>query len=77
MNWIPLLLADPSPCLRLLVLQELLHKPESDLEVKELTEIRDLDPLIADFIKLKHQQLRVGSNSRTHLKSSEPMQYQD
>lgn len=53
MNWIPLLLADPSPCLRLLVLQELLHKPESDLEVKELTEISDLDPLIADFIKLQ------------------------
>ncbi len=53
MNWIPLLLADPSPCLRLLVLQNLLHKSESDLEVKELKEIRDSDFLIADFIKLQ------------------------
>ncbi len=53
MNWIPLLLADPSPCLRLLVLQDLLHKPESDQEVHELIEIRDSDPLIADFLKLQ------------------------
>ncbi|MFX0207846.1 MAG: prenyltransferase/squalene oxidase repeat-containing protein [Candidatus Hodarchaeota archaeon] len=53
MNWIPLLLADPSPCLRLLVLKDLLHKPESDLEVKELIEVRDSDFLITDFIKLQ------------------------
>ena len=30
MTWIPLLLADPSPCLRWLVLRELLGKPDDD-----------------------------------------------
>lgn len=53
MSWIPLLLADPSPCLRLLVLQNLLHKAESDLEVNELTEIQDSDPLVSNFLKLQ------------------------
>ena len=31
MTWAPLLLADPSPCLRWLVLTQLLARPEDDL----------------------------------------------
>ena len=38
--WAPLLLADPSPSLRLLVLRELLNRPESDPEV--LSRRRDI-----------------------------------
>ena len=53
MNWIPLLLADPSPCLRLLVLRDLLHKPESDPEIQELTILQDSDHLITDILALQ------------------------
>ena len=50
MTWIPLLLADPSPCLRLLVLRELLDRPQSDAEVAELEELRAGDPLVAELL---------------------------
>ncbi|UCG01252.1 MAG: hypothetical protein JSW11_16750 [Candidatus Heimdallarchaeota archaeon] len=53
MNWIPLLLADPSPCLRLLVLKELLHKKESDPEIQELKEMLNSDPLIINLISFQ------------------------
>src|SRR5512136_2136065 len=46
-TWIPLLLSDPSPCLRMLVLRELLHRPADDPEVRELTGLRETDPLVA------------------------------
>ena len=49
MIWAPLLLADPSPCLRLLVLQELLGQTKEDREVGELTVLRDRDPLITEL----------------------------
>jgi len=49
MTWAPLLLADPSPCLRMLVLSELLHRPEDDPELRELAELRERDPLAADL----------------------------
>ncbi|MBC8444544.1 MAG: hypothetical protein H8D77_00300 [Chloroflexi bacterium] len=48
---LPLLLADPSPCLRLLVLRELLQRPESDPEVQELLALRDQDPLVAELLR--------------------------
>jgi hypothetical protein len=48
--WIPLLLADPSSCLRLLVLRELLHRSVDDPEVAELTELRDTDPLATELL---------------------------
>jgi hypothetical protein len=48
--WIPLLLADPSPNLRLLVLRELLHRPPDDPEVRELLELREADPLVTDLL---------------------------
>ena len=48
---LPLLLADPSPCLRLLVLRELLDRPENDPEVQELLVLRQADPIVADLFK--------------------------
>jgi len=53
MTRIPLLLADPSPCLRILVLRELLHRKEDDPEVRELAELRGSDPLVADVLALQ------------------------
>ena len=51
--WAPLLLADPSPCLRFLVLTELLGRPESDQEVRELAGLRETDPLVTDLLALQ------------------------
>ena len=47
---VALLLADPSPCLRLRVLRELLDYPDDDPEVQELTALRDQDPLVVDLL---------------------------
>jgi hypothetical protein len=47
---LPLLLADPSACLRLLVLRELLGRPDDDVEVQELAGLRDGDAVVADLI---------------------------
>ncbi|HUT18431.1 MAG TPA: hypothetical protein VM366_04670, partial [Anaerolineae bacterium] len=49
-SWLPLLLADPSPCLRLLVLRELLDRPDDDGEVQELRDLRTADTAIADLL---------------------------
>ncbi|MBN1583350.1 MAG: hypothetical protein JXA89_21755 [Anaerolineae bacterium] len=54
MSFVSLLLADPSPCLRLLVLRELLGRADKDPEVQELIGLRERDPLVVDL--LKHQQ---------------------
>ncbi len=58
MTWIPLLLADPSPCLRRLVLRELLGRPEDDPEVQELAALREGDPLVEGLLA---QQAADGS----------------
>jgi hypothetical protein len=47
---LPLLLADPSSCLRLQVLRELLGREEDDPEVRELLDLRNRDPLVGDLI---------------------------
>ena len=52
-TWAPLLLADPSPCLRLLVLRELLNRPQDDAEVRELTDLQETDPLVVDLLALQ------------------------
>ncbi len=44
MTWAPLLLADPSPLLRLRVLRDLLGRPADDAEVRELTELSAVGP---------------------------------
>jgi hypothetical protein len=53
LDWAPLLLADPSPALRWLVLREMLGRPDDDPEVRELTELREMDPLVADLLALQ------------------------
>jgi hypothetical protein len=55
MTWAPLLLADPSPNLRLLVLRELLGRPADDQEVQELLDLRQQDPLIEDLLVLQDE----------------------
>lgn len=67
MTWLPLLLADPSPTLRMLVLRELLKRPDDDAEVCELAELRETDPLAADLLALQEPD---GSWSRIDLTSS-------
>lgn len=54
MNRAALLLADPSPSLRLLVLRELLARPADDDEVCELLSLRDREPALQDL--WAHQQ---------------------
>lgn len=55
MTWAPLLLADPSPTLRLLVLRDLLNRPEDDEEVRELKRLQEEDPLILKFLALQNK----------------------
>lgn len=52
MTWVALVLADPSPCLRLLVLRNLL-KQENSTEIKELEKIRERDPLVSELLQLQ------------------------
>jgi hypothetical protein len=59
--WIPLLLADPSPSLRFLVLRELLDR--ADGEVDELIELRERDPLVAPLLEAQSPD---GSWGETH-----------
>ncbi len=53
MTWIPLLLTDPSPCLRYLVLTELLNLPEDEDEVKELSQMRESDLFARELFTLQ------------------------
>ncbi|MBN2532789.1 MAG: terpene cyclase/mutase family protein [Spirochaetales bacterium] len=50
-----LLLTDPSPCLRLLVLTYLLNKASNSGEVKELRELREQDYLVRDIRALQEK----------------------
>jgi hypothetical protein len=61
--WAPLLLADPSPSLRLLVLRDLLDVPADHPEILELTSLREQDPLVADLLKTQE---REGAWSQIH-----------
>jgi hypothetical protein len=55
MTWAPLLLADPSPNLRLLVLRDLLDCPENDDEIQELRRLQKDDPLVTRFLALQNK----------------------
>ncbi len=50
-----LLLADPSPSLRLLVLRDLLNRSEEDKEVQELRKIQETDLLVQKFLLLQNE----------------------
>ena len=66
MSWIPLLLADPSPNLRYLVLKHLLDEPE---EAEELESIRLEDPIVK---KLIAEQSQDGSWSQESIDGNAP-----
>jgi len=53
MTWLTLLLADPSPCLRWLVLRELMGRSDDDPEVQELAVLRECDPLVAPLLAMQ------------------------
>jgi hypothetical protein len=55
MTWAPLLLADPSPCLRLLVLRELMGRDEDDPEARELAELRDSDRIVRGLLRAQDE----------------------
>jgi hypothetical protein len=59
-TWVALLLADPSPCLRILTLSELLHRPDGDPEVEELAVLRGEDPLVVELLALQAADGRWG-----------------
>jgi hypothetical protein len=50
MNWAPLLLADPSACLRWLVMKDLLKVEVDDPEFVELAALREKDPLVKEIL---------------------------
>ncbi len=54
MNWAIPLLADSSPCLRLLVLRDLLQRPADDPEVRELDALRPSDPLLTALMQAQN-----------------------
>jgi hypothetical protein len=50
-----MLLADPSPCLRALVMRDLLQRGPRDAELRELNSLRTLDPLVANLAALQRK----------------------
>lgn len=66
MTWAPLLLADRSPCLRYLVLRDLLGNRD---EASELEALRDTDPIVKDLVGL---QSGDGSWSRGSISGNAP-----
>lgn len=62
MTPVALLLADSSPCLRYLVLRELLERPGDDAEVAELEAARHEDPLLTDLASLQAADGSWGSS---------------
>jgi hypothetical protein len=53
--WAPLLLADPSPSMRLLVLRELLGASSDDPEVVELTKLRESETLVTNLLEVQRE----------------------
>ncbi|MFX1563099.1 MAG: prenyltransferase/squalene oxidase repeat-containing protein [Promethearchaeota archaeon] len=69
MTWAPILLASPSPSLRLLVLRDLLHREGTDEEICELQSIQDQDPFILKLLALQEPDgsFRSGEGGGSHL----------
>lgn len=74
MTWIPLLLTDPSPCLRYLILTELLDYSNEVEEVQELSEMRELDSLVENLFKLQKSNGSWDSFDLTRITSSANLQ---
>ena len=62
MTWTPILLADPSPCLRWLVLRDLFERPPQDEERAEIALQRESDPLVTEVIRLQAEDGSWASN---------------
>ncbi len=73
MTWIPLLLSDPSPCLRFLVLKNLLDQNENEPEIKELHSLRNEDPLVTALLKLQKPNGGWDSFSKISVLSGDPI----
>lgn len=65
MTWLPLLLADPSPCLRWLVLRDLFQRPERDPELQELESQRESDPLFTEILELQNRDGSWSADAKT------------
>jgi hypothetical protein len=52
-TWLPLLLTDPSPCLRWLVLRDLFGRPADDPELQELAAGRQADGRVKEILALQ------------------------
>jgi hypothetical protein len=74
MTWIPLLLTDPSPCLRYLVLTELLELSEDEGEVQELLEMRESDQLVKELFKLQKANGAWNSFGMTRIATEDNLQ---
>ena len=55
MTWAALLLADPSACLRYIVIREVFQKPDLDPEVQQLNELRFQDPLLVNLLRYQNE----------------------
>jgi hypothetical protein len=74
-TWAPLLLADPSPCIRCLVLRDLITRPDEDTEeqarwgdeLRELEAMREVDPVFADTLALQEPDGSWGGNRASGL----------
>jgi hypothetical protein len=53
MTWLPLMLADPSPILRWLVLRDLFLRPKDDPEMQELYKLRIVDEKAVEVLTLQ------------------------
>jgi hypothetical protein len=65
MTWAALLLADPSPCLRRLVLRDLLGRGPGDAELAELDAASAADPLVGDLLAAQRPDGAWGATTRT------------
>jgi hypothetical protein len=66
MIWSPLLLADPSACLRWRVLHDLLELPAGDPELAEVAALRPTDPLVAGLLALQRPDGAWDPNALAH-----------
>jgi hypothetical protein len=53
MIWFPLLLTDPSPCLRWLALREIFKYPDDHEEVQELNRMRTSDSMVTEIVSMQ------------------------
>jgi hypothetical protein len=73
MTYLPLLLADPSPCLRYLVLRELFQRPVDDPELRELDTLRIADPLLQELLHTQYPDGSWESHDPSGAISGEPL----